>query len=58
MKRAGVQNVQYHLDKEKLHRVVNGKADWVLLDMPCSGTGTLRRNPEMKWKFSLDTLHA
>ncbi len=25
--------------------------DWVLVDAPCSGTGTLRRNPDMKWKF-------
>jgi len=23
-----------------------------MLDVPCSGTGTLRRNPDMKWKFS------
>ena len=27
------------------------KMDWVLADVPCSGTGTLRRNPDMKWKF-------
>ena len=25
--------------------------DLVILDMPCSGSGTLRRNPDMKWKF-------
>lgn len=25
--------------------------DWVLLDVPCSGTGTLRRNPDLKLKF-------
>ena len=25
--------------------------DWVLLDVPCSGSGTLRRNPDMKWKW-------
>lgn len=23
----------------------------VLVDAPCSGSGTLRRNPDMKWKF-------
>ena len=26
--------------------------DWVLVDAPCSGTGSLRRNPAMKWKLT------
>lgn len=26
--------------------------DWLLLDVPCSGSGTYRRNPDLKWKFS------
>ena len=30
--------------------------DWVLVDAPCSGSGTLRRNPDMKWKFTEDDL--
>jgi 16S rRNA C967 or C1407 C5-methylase (RsmB/RsmF family) len=29
-----------------------GKIDWVIVDAPCTGTGTLRRNPDIKLKFS------
>lgn len=52
LRRAGIQNAQTisygnaHLKKLKK------KMDWVLADVPCSGTGTLRRNPDMKWNFS------
>ena len=31
--------------------------DFILLDVPCSGTGTYRRNPDMKWKFSIELLN-
>lgn len=30
--------------------------DKVLLDAPCSGTGTLRRNPEIRWRLSDDNI--
>jgi 16S rRNA (cytosine967-C5)-methyltransferase len=34
----------------------NGKFDLVLIDAPCSGSGTWRRNPETKWRLSRDRL--
>lgn len=35
---------------------LKGKADRLLLDVPCSGIGVLRRNPDTKWKLSIDEL--
>jgi 16S rRNA (cytosine967-C5)-methyltransferase len=57
--RSGVSNVQsFAIDSEtdpKLKRMF-GKADLVLVDAPCSGTGTLRRNPDLKWRGSNEAL--
>ena len=33
-----------------------GKFDRVLVDAPCSGTGTLRRNPDLRWRMSEEEL--
>ena len=35
---------------------LRGKADVVLVDAPCSGTGALRRNPEARWRLREDEL--
>ncbi len=38
------------------HLPVSKQFDRVLADVPCSGTGTLARNPEIKWSLTLDDL--
>ena len=35
---------------------LEGQADIVLVDAPCSGSGTWRRNPEGRWRLSPDSL--
>jgi 16S rRNA (cytosine967-C5)-methyltransferase len=52
LRRAGIQNAQLiPPDSPKLKKLKK-RMDWVLVDAPCSGTGTLRRNPDMKWRFT------
>lgn len=59
LKRAGVHNVTRHvLDAQGakwLKRQV-ASFDRVLVDAPCTGTGTWRRNPDAKWKLTLADL--
>lgn len=56
LQRAGVQNVQFCLAGDPKLKDLTGKMDLILLDVPCSGSGTLRRNPDLKWKFSNSNL--
>lgn len=54
MKRSGLSNVHpAAIASESDSRVkrLAGKIDRVLVDAPCSGSGTLRRNPDLKWRF-------
>jgi 16S rRNA C967 or C1407 C5-methylase (RsmB/RsmF family) len=51
LRRAGIQNAQILPPDHATLKKLPGKMDWVLIDAPCSGTGTLRRNPDMKWKI-------
>ncbi|EJF82065.1 RsmB/NOP family class I SAM-dependent RNA methyltransferase [Bartonella doshiae] len=53
LRRAGVYNVQLREHKEELKPLV-GQMDIVLLDAPCSGTGTWRRHPDTKWRLTLE----
>ena len=51
--RSGLSNVYpaqiAHERDERIKRLA-GKIDRVLVDAPCSGLGTLRRNPDLKWR--------
>ena len=54
--RAGVQNAQFLEPDHKRLPSLKNKIDWVLTDVPCSGSGTYRRNPDMKWKMNAESL--
>ncbi|HJV52488.1 MAG TPA: RsmB/NOP family class I SAM-dependent RNA methyltransferase [Noviherbaspirillum sp.] len=57
--RSGLSNVHpvviAHENDAKVKRLA-GKIDRVLVDAPCSGLGTLRRNPDMKWRQSPESV--
>ncbi|MET0351884.1 MAG: RsmB/NOP family class I SAM-dependent RNA methyltransferase [Rhizobacter sp.] len=57
--RSGLSNVYpiqiAHERDDRIKRLA-GKIDRVLVDAPCSGLGTLRRNPDMKWRQSPESV--
>lgn len=59
LKRSGLSNIHpQRIDSErdaKLKRLA-GKIDRVMVDAPCSGLGTLRRNPDLKWRQSPESI--
>lgn len=56
LKRSGLNNVYttliQHEGDAKLKKLY-GKIDKVFVDSPCSGFGTLRRNPDLKWRYGV-----
>ena len=59
LKRSGLSNVHPQLisDEGELRvRRLAGKIDRVLVDAPCSGLGTLRRNPDLKWRQTAEAV--
>jgi 16S rRNA (cytosine967-C5)-methyltransferase len=51
--RSGLSNVHPQLiahERDTKVKRLAGKVDRVLVDAPCTGTGTLRRNPDLKWR--------
>jgi 16S rRNA (cytosine967-C5)-methyltransferase len=57
--RSGLSNVYpvqiAHERDDRIQRLA-GKIDRVLVDAPCSGLGTLRRNPDLKWRQSPESI--
>lgn len=57
--KAGLRNVYLikieDENDEKINRFI-GKANKVLVDVPCTGSGTLRRHPELKWIYNKNSI--
>jgi 16S rRNA (cytosine967-C5)-methyltransferase len=51
--RAGARNVQVRTPRARADAVLDldGRIDCVLVDAPCTGIGTWRRNPDAKWRL-------
>ncbi|WP_375451626.1 RsmB/NOP family class I SAM-dependent RNA methyltransferase [uncultured Devosia sp.] len=58
LKRNGVRNVQVRAPASGALDDLVGKMDRVVIDAPCTGTGTWRRRPDTKWKLTPDLLAA
>ena len=57
--RAGTRNVEVHTPRGRAHEPLaglEGQADLVLVDAPCTGVGTWRRNPDAKWRIRQGSL--
>ena len=60
-KRAGVHNIQTHVlssERDKWVKRQAGKMDVVLVDAPCTGTGTWRRSPDARWNLGPENLES
>lgn len=59
LRRAKVDNVQRHLltsENDSYLRRHENTADAVIIDAPCTGSGTWRRNPDLKWRTTKNDL--
>jgi 16S rRNA (cytosine967-C5)-methyltransferase len=55
--RAGVSIIKTQLINDSTINTLKNTADRLLLDVPCSGLGVIRRNPDAKWKLNLDFIN-
>lgn len=58
LQRSGVRNVQVRPPNKGALDDLVGKLDRVVIDAPCTGTGTWRRQPTAKWKLTQEQLAA
>lgn len=56
LRRAGVRNAQLRFPKAGALADLDGALDLALVDAPCTGSGTWRRNPDAKWRLRPNTL--
>lgn len=57
-RRANASNIEPRLiEGSKTIKRLENTADRLLLDVPCSGTGVIKRNPDAKWKLNLEFIN-
>jgi len=44
------------MDQKEVFKTLTGQADILILDVPCTGSGTFRRRPDLKWKLTPNTV--
>jgi len=58
-RRANAHNIETRvIENNKTIQSLHNRADRVLLDVPCSGLGVLKRNPDAKWKLDSQKIQA
>lgn len=58
-KRAGVSTIETRIiENDQSIEALKNKADKLLLDVPCSGLGVLKRNPDTKWKLKPESIES